>query len=66
MTILLDKYSRQVLSEEQACDMLYSDPTLDVANLCLEDVTKFNSASKKLHLNTMLTQLDELGIDVTE
>jgi DNA polymerase III alpha subunit len=66
MTILLDKYSRQVLSEEQACDMLYSDPTLDVANLCLEDVTKFNSASKKLHLNTMLTQLDDLGIDVTE
>ena len=66
MTILLDKYSRQILSEEQACDMLYSDPTLDVANLCLEDVTKFNSASKKLHLNTMLTQLDELGIDVTE
>ena len=66
MTILLDKYSRQILSEEQACAMLYSDPTLDVANLCLEDVTKFNSASKKLHLNTMLTQLDELGIDVTE
>lgn len=66
MTILLDKYSRQVLSEEQACAMLYSDPTLDVANLCLEDVTKFNSASKKLHLNTMLTQLDDLGIDVDE
>jgi DNA polymerase III alpha subunit len=66
MTILLDKYSRQVLSEEQACAMLYSDPTLDVANLCLEDVTKFNSASKKLHLNTMLTQLDDLGIEVDE
>jgi DNA polymerase III alpha subunit len=66
MTILLDKYSRQVLSENQAVEMLYSDPALDVTNLCLEDVTKFNSASKKLHLNTMLTQLDELGIDVTE
>jgi len=66
MTILLDKYSRQVLSEEQACAMLYSDPTLDVANLCLEDVTKFNGASKKLHLNTMLTQLDDLGIDIDE
>ncbi len=66
MTILLDKYSRQVLSEEQACAMLYSDPTLDVANLCLEDVTKFNSASKKLHLNTILTQLDDLGIEVDE
>ena len=46
--------------------MLYADPTMDVANLCLEDVTKFNSASKKLHLNTILTQLDDLGIDVDE
>jgi DNA polymerase III alpha subunit len=66
MTILLDKYSRQVLSENQAVEMLYSDPALDVTNLCLEDVTKFNSASKKLHLNTILTQLDELDINVTE
>jgi len=66
MTILLDKYSRQVLSENQAVEMLYADPKLDVSNLCLEDVTKFNSASKLLHLNTVLTQLDELGIDVKE
>jgi len=66
MTILFDKYSRQVLSEEQACAMLYADPTLNIANLCLDDVTKFNGASKLLHLNTVLTQLDELGIDVQE
>lgn len=66
MTILLDKYSRQVLNEEQACAMLYNDPTLDVANLCLEDVSKFNGASRLLHLDTVLTQLDDLGIDVNE
>ncbi len=66
MTILLDKYSRQILNEEQACEMLYADPTLDVSNLCLDDVAKFNGASKKLHLNTVLTQLDELDYDVTE
>ena len=66
MTILLDKYSRQILDEQQACEMLYADPTLDVANLCLENVTQFNNASKKLHLNTMLTQLDELGIEVDQ
>jgi DNA polymerase III alpha subunit len=66
MTILLDKYSRQILNEAQACDMLYADPTLDVSNLCLDDVAKFNDASKKLHLNTVLTQLDELDFDVTE
>jgi len=46
--------------------MLYADPTLNIANLCLDDVTKFNGASKLLHLNTVLTQLDELGIDVQE
>lgn len=65
MTILLDKYSRQILSEDQACDMLYADPALDVSNLCIEDVAKFNDASKKLHLNTLLTQLDELDEDVS-
>jgi DNA polymerase III alpha subunit len=66
MTILLDKYSRQVLSENQAVEMLYADPSLDVANLCLDDVSKFNSASRLLHLDTVLAQLDDLGIDVDE
>ena len=64
MTILLDKYSRQILSEDQACAMMYADPALDVSNLCIEDVTKFNGASKQLHLNTLLTQLDALDVDV--
>ena len=66
MTILLDKYSRQVLSEEQACAMLYADPTLDVTNLCLEDGDQFNRASKTLHLNMFITQLDEIGVDVEQ
>lgn len=66
MTILLDKYSRQILNEEQACAMLYSDPTLDIANLCLDDVAKFNGASKLLHLDTILKQLDDLDIDVDQ
>ncbi len=66
MTILLDKYSRQVLSENQAVEMLYSDPALDVSNLCLQDSDQFNSASKKLHLNMFITQLDEIGVDVAQ
>lgn len=66
MTILLDKYSRQVLSENQAVEMLYADPSLDVSNLCLENGDQFNSASKKLHLNMFITQLDEIGIDVAQ
>jgi DNA polymerase III alpha subunit len=66
MTILLDKYSRQVLSENQAVEMLYADPALDVTNLCLEDGDQFNRASKKLHLNMFITQLDEIGVDVEQ
>ena len=66
MTILLDKYARQVLSENQAVEMLYADPALDVTNLCLEDGDQFNSASKKLHLNMFITQLDEIGVDVAQ
>ena len=66
MTILLDKYSRQVLSENQAVEMLYADPKLDVSNLCLEDGDQFNRASKKLHLNMFITQLDEIGVDVEQ
>jgi len=63
---MLDLYSRQILNEDQAVEMLYADPALDINNLCLDDVTKFNSASNKLHLNTILTQLGELDIDVAQ
>lgn len=66
MTILLDEYSRQVLNEKQACEMLYANPTLDVTNLCLEDVTKFNAASTALHANTILTQLNDVDMDIQE
>ena len=66
MTILLDKYSRQVLSENQAVEMLYADPALDVNNLCLEDGDQFNRASKTLHLNMFITQLDEIDVDVEQ
>lgn len=65
MTITLDKYSRQVLTEQQAVEMLYCDPALSVEDLCLEDVSQFNRASSKLHFNTVLRQLDELGVDIT-
>ena len=66
MTILLDKYSRQVLSENQAVEVLYSDPALDVSNLCLQYSDQFNSGSKKLHLIMFITQLDEIGVDVAQ
>ena len=66
MTIMLDNYSRQILNEDQAVEMLYANPQLDISNLCLQDVTKFNNACNKLHYNTMLKQLGELDIDVQQ
>ena len=66
MTIMLDSYSRQIINEDQAVEMLYANPQLDISNLCLQDVTKFNDACNKLHYNTMLKQLGELDIDVEE
>ena len=66
MTIQLDKYSRQILTEDQAVEMLYMDPSIDVTDLTVGDVDKFNTASRLLHLNTVLTQLDDLGSDPLE
>jgi len=66
MTIMLDNYSRQILNEDQAVEMLYVNPQLDISNLCLQDVTKFNNACSKLHYNTMLKQLGELDIDIQQ
>ena len=63
---MLDNYSRQILNEDQAVEMLYANPQLDISNLCLQDVTKFNNACNKLHYNTMLKQLGELDIDVQQ
>ena len=63
---MLDNYSRQILNEDQAVEMLYANPQLDVSNLCLEDVSKFNDASSRLHYNTIINQLSDLDIDITE
>ena len=64
MKLMLDNYARQILNEEQAVEMLYANPILDISNLCLEDVSKFNNASNRLHYDTVLKQLGELDIDV--
>jgi len=64
--IVLDTYSRQIINEDQAVEMLYANPALNINNLCLDDVTKFNNASNKLHLNMILKQLGELEIGIDE
>ena len=64
MKLMLDTFQRQILNEDQAVEMLYANPNLDISNLCLQDVSKFNNASNRLHYDTMLKQLGELDIDV--
>tara|TARA_A100001015_G_C14969567_1_gene704506 strand:+ start:659 stop:1174 length:516 start_codon:yes stop_codon:yes gene_type:complete len=66
MTIMLDDYSRQILNEDQAVEMLYANPQLDISNLCLQEVSKYNDACNKLHYNTMIKQLGELDIDIQQ
>ena len=58
MTILLDKYSRQVLSENQAVEMLYADPALDVTNLCLM-ITEKNQCAETESVLKKQTKLPE-------
>jgi len=62
----LDKYSRQILTEDQVVEMLYCNPNIDMTNICMEDVDKFNNASARLHLDTTLKQLDDLDISVDD
>ena len=66
MAIMLDAHSRQILNEDQAVEMLYADPEMEIANLCLENVTKFNNACDRLHYNTKLTQLGKLDLSIED
>ena len=51
----LDQYSRQVLTEHDAVNMLYRNPDADVKLLQLDDVEKFNSACRELHIDLQIT-----------
>lgn len=51
----LDQYSRQVLTETDAVNMLYRTPNVDIKHLQLDDVEKFNNACRELHIDLQLT-----------
>lgn len=51
----LDQYSRQVLTENDAVNMLYRNPTIDIQHLQLDDVEKFNLACRTMHIDLELT-----------
>jgi DNA polymerase III alpha subunit len=58
----LDEYNRQVITESDAVNMLYRNPDTDVAHLQLDDVEKFNSACRSMHMDLQLTVGESLDI----
>ena len=56
----LDRYSRQIYSEQDAVNALYTNPTLDLSKLSLEDVEQFNRASKLLYAGIKLERIANL------
>ena len=59
----LDNYNRQIITEDTACEMLYANINLDLCNLNLDNVDKFNNACKLLYLSNMeLKCLEDLCI----
>jgi DNA polymerase III alpha subunit len=62
----LNKYGHQVLTEQDAVNMLYRNPDVDIKHLQLDDVDKFNSACKYLHLDMQLQPLKELDVTPAE
>ena len=62
MMMKLDEYSRQIVTENDAVNMLYRNPNFDITHLQLDDVNKFNSACRSLHLDLQLSVGKSLDI----
>ena len=58
----LDQYSRQIITEHDAVNMLYRNPELDLNNLQLDNVYVFNRACKQLHIDLELSVGESLDI----
>jgi DNA polymerase III alpha subunit len=57
----LDNYGRQVITENNAVNILYQNPDANIKHLQLDDVAKFNNACKLMHLDLELTASSELN-----
>ena len=62
----LDKYSRQLYSETDAINAIYTNPTVDLNKLDIESVSQFNSASQLLYTGIQLQELKTLNCSVEE
>ena len=58
----LDEYNRQVITESDAVNMLYRNPDTDIAHIQLDDVEKFNSACRSMHMDLQLSVGKSLDI----
>ena len=50
-------YGQVIVTSNDLCDLLYKDPTLDLANFLVEDPTLFNKSVDSMHYDTSKLRL---------
>jgi len=59
-----DEFGRRLLTEDDACGLLYADPNKDISAICLVDASKHNAAVKKNYSDlSLIRELEQLTID---
>lgn len=62
----MDKYYREIITEDHAAQMLLENPGLDINNLNLDSVEKFNHAAALNHMDWCLQAVENLDCDPAE
>lgn len=63
----IDAYGRKKISTQHLCDLLYQNPTLDLARFLVTDASDYNDSVQRLHVDTgLLKQYQELDIPIEE
>lgn len=64
---LIDAYGRKKINTQHLCDLLYQNPTLDLARFLVTDADTYNSSVQQLHVGTeLLKQYQDLDIPIEE
>ena len=62
-----DQYGRTYITEDDAVDLLYQNPDLDLAKLVFDDASKFNESVQRTYYDiSNLNVLESLGLSVEE
>jgi len=62
----LDSYGRQVYSEQDAINLLYTNPNINLNTVNIQDVDQFNRASEILYTGYKLEKTLDLGCSPAE